>query len=95
MTTEDLFPHISRRVRNTLHVAILQIMLLAVFGQSLSVSFCVGFIIVEVVVYFLGDNERIQNNMVVHVLCMSFTPILIALEVKMNIFSKEILHEIL
>lgn len=74
MTTEDLFPNISNRVRNTLHVAILQVMLLAVFGQSLSVTFCLGFVFVEVVVYFLGDNERIQNNMVVHVLCMSFTP---------------------
>ncbi len=39
------------------------------------------------IVYFLGGVQIIQNNMIVHVLCMSFTPVMIALEVKYSIFS--------
>ena len=91
MTTEGLIPNLSIKSRHALHVGILQLLLLAIFGQSLSLLACVGFIIVESVVYFLGGSEGLQNNMLVHVLCMSFTPIMIALEVKFSIFSEAIL----
>jgi hypothetical protein len=62
--------------------------MLLVFGQSLSLMACVLFVLVPGVVYFGGGLKGIQNNMIVHVLCMSYTPILIALEVKHQIFSK-------
>lgn len=66
----------------------LQILLLAIFGQSLSLVALIGFLIVEAVVFFLGGVRRIQNNMLVHVLCMSFTPVVIALEVRFGVFSE-------
>ena len=88
MSTEGLIPNLSIRARHTLHVFMLQLLLLAIFGQSLSLLACLGFLIVEGVVYFLGGVQKIQNNMLVHVLCMSFTPIMIALEVKFCIFSE-------
>lgn len=56
MTTEGLFPNLTRRVRHTIHTAMLQILLLAVFGKELSLLACYGFIFVELVVYFLGEN---------------------------------------
>lgn len=61
--------------------------MMAIFGQSFSILGFVGFFFVEAVVYFLGGVKTIQNNMVVHILCMSFTPVMIALEVKYKIFS--------
>jgi 4-amino-4-deoxy-L-arabinose transferase-like glycosyltransferase len=67
---------------------VLQVIMVLVFGQSLSGLACVMFGGVLAVVYWLGGVKGIQNNMIVHVLCMSYTPILIALEVKHNIFSK-------
>jgi hypothetical protein len=60
---------------------------LAIFGQSLSLLACAGFLFVLAVIYFLGGVKQIQNNMIVHVLCMGFTPIMIALQVKYKIFS--------
>ncbi len=87
MTTEGLFPNLSLRTRHTLHVAVLQILMMVIFGQSFSLLGFVGFFFVEAVVYFLGGVKTIQNNMVVHILCMSFTPVMIALEVKYKIFS--------
>jgi len=49
-----LLPKLKKRVRHTLHVAILQLLLLTIFGQSISLLACFGFIIVLLVVYFLG-----------------------------------------
>lgn len=91
MTTNDFLPNLSQRGKNTLHVGLLQILLLAIFGQSFNLFVCVGFIGVLLIVYYIGDVRYFQNNMIVHVLCMSFTPVMIALEVKYDIFSKGIL----
>lgn len=91
MTTIDFLPGLSQRGRNSLHVGLLQLLLLAIFGHSINLFVCIGFIGVLMIVYYIGDIRYIQNNMIVHVLCMSFTPIIIALEVKYNIFSKGIL----
>lgn len=76
---------------NVLHIVTLQILLLAVFGQSLNLFTCIGFIAILFIVYFLGDVKAIQNNMIVHMLTMSYTPIMIALEVKYSIFSQGVL----
>jgi hypothetical protein len=64
--------------------------MLLIFGQSLSLLACIMFGFILCVVYFLGGVQQIQNNMLVHVLCMSYTPVMIALEVKHSIFSKGI-----
>lgn len=88
MATDEFLPNISIKIKHTLHGIILQILLLSIFGQSLSPLTCLGFIFILLVIYFLGGIRQIQNNMLVHVLCMSFTPVMIALEVKYSIFSK-------
>lgn len=90
MATEALAPRLSPRLRRALHVVILQFLLLAIFGQSLSWIACVGFLAILGVVYFLADVRSIQNNMLVHVLYMGYTPIMIALEVKYGIFKQGI-----
>jgi 4-amino-4-deoxy-L-arabinose transferase-like glycosyltransferase len=88
MVGDQFIPNVNYRVKHVVHVLVLQVIMLMVFGQSLSLLACVLFAFVLIVVYFLGGVKGIQNNMIVHVLCMSYTPILIALEVKNNIFSK-------
>jgi hypothetical protein len=90
MIMEEFTGGMSVRARHTVHVAVLQILLWVVFGQSLSLLACGGFVGILLVVYFLGGATQLQNNMIVHLLYMSYTPIIIALEVKHGLFSKGI-----
>jgi hypothetical protein len=38
-------------------------------------------------VFFLGENEQVQSNYLVHFLTISFTPFSLAAELKYSIFS--------
>jgi hypothetical protein len=66
-------------IRDCLHIITMFIMLFCVFGQELNFKIF-GFCLVNlIVVYFAGENKKIQNNYIVHILTISFTPFLIAI----------------
>lgn len=39
--------------------------------------------------FFLGGIKSIQNNYIVHIIIFSFTPLMITIEMKYNIFTGE------
>lgn len=72
----------------TLHVGILLVMLLEIFARGINFDSIILFLGVLLAVYFLGEVKLIQNNYIVHLLTIAFTPLLIALHVKYGIFKQ-------
>ena len=79
--------HFSMRVKHACHLVVLFLMLFSVFGERVNFKMLAfaGFNIA--VVFFLGEDKRIQNNYLVHFLIISFEPCTLALVLKYNIFS--------
>ena len=77
---------INGRIRQCIHTGTLLCLLLSVFGQSINLKSLGVFVIIEAFTFLLGGFKKIQNNYLVHILSLSFTPVTIALQVKYSIF---------
>lgn len=62
------------------------LLLFSVFGKSFNVKSLLIFILIELFIFVLGGVKMIQNNYIVHILTLGFTPFIIALQVKHSIF---------
>ena len=89
MASEEFFPRLTRQARHTFNASFIMAMTMCIFGKSLKISWLNlgGLLAVILFTYFLGGNKKVQNNYTVHLLVMSFTPVMIALHVKYDIFS--------
>ena len=74
------------RIRQCFHTGILLCLLLSVFGQSINLKSLGVFVFIEGFTFLLGGLKFIQNNYLVHILSLSFTPVIIALQVTYSIF---------
>lgn len=84
MTSIDFFPKLTRRLRHTFNTCFLMAMALCIFGRSPKINWAnfSGFAFLLTTTYFLGDVKYVQNNYIVHMLYLSFTPLMIALQAK-------------
>ena len=69
----------SKPVKHVLHLVIIFIMMFTIFGEKISLTMITYALFNILTVYFLGYNERVQNNYIVHFLTIAFTPFTIAL----------------
>lgn len=89
MASAEFFPSLTRSMRHSLNTCVVMALTLAIFGRSIRPNWFnfLGLLFILAVTYLLGGNRHLQNNYLVHILCMSFTPFMIALQVKYDIFS--------
>lgn len=78
---------LSSRVKHSLHLTIIFLMLFCVFAHEINLMMIVYAIFNISIVNFLGSNTNIQNNYVVHFLTIAFTPFSVAAQIKYQIFS--------
>lgn len=78
---------VAKRWKHLLHLVIIFLMLFSVFGEELNLKMMIFAGINMGTVFFLGENRLVQNNYLVHILTISFTPFSLAAELKYSIFS--------
>jgi hypothetical protein len=83
----DRYLPFSKRTKHALHVSIIFLMLFGIFSHSINSKMILFASVNILIVYFLGDNKKIQSNYVVHVLTVCFQPFCLALALKYGIFS--------
>ena len=66
----------------TFHISILLVMLLEIFGRGVNLQSILLFLFITVSTYLLGSVKAIQNNYIVHILQISFTPLIITIQAK-------------
>ena len=63
------------------------IMLFSIFGKSINFKMVFFASLNTFIVYFYGNNTKIQNNYIVHMLTICFQPFCLAAILKYHIFS--------
>ena len=69
-----------------MHTTIIFLMLFSIFGESINLKMLLFASANIMIVFFLGDNTKIQNNYFVHMLTICFQPFCLALILNYNIF---------
>lgn len=77
----------SKRVRHSLNLIIIFLMLFSVFSNKISLYMLLFAGINILTVFLFGQHQPIQNNYIVHFLTISFTPFSIAAQLKYSFFS--------
>lgn len=85
--TDSYLAHLVKgRVRQCLHAGIMLTIMITIFGKSINVKSLLLMMVLETTLFLFGGMRLLQNNYIVHILTLGFTPMMIALQVKYQIF---------
>ena len=85
--TDAYLSHIVKgRIRQCLHAGILLTIMITIFGKSINLKSLMLMIVLETTLFLFGGIKLIQNNYIVHILTLGFTPMMMALQFKYQIF---------
>ena len=83
----DCYFPFTKRTKHAIHLIVIFIMLFSILDERINLKLILFAGVNILIVFFLGENKKIQNNYVVHFLTICFQPFCLAAIMKYNIFN--------